>query len=108
MTIRFRSNLSKVFYYRDESGRRISRGGGRTNDIYGEHSGAGASIPLKYWKDMKNFGIDDQKRLLLEHAWPVEFERIKSHLLSATEIRADQIVDVARSNGFADEADSRA
>ena len=88
--------FSKVFVYTDDKGRRISRGGGRTNDIFGEHSGAGASIPLKYWMDMNNFGVEKQKELLLEHGWPIEFERIKSHVLNAAEIRADQIVDATK------------
>ena len=91
--------FAKVFVYTDAEGRRISRGGGRTNEILGEHAGAGASIPLAYWREMKSFGIEKQKRLLTEHAWPVEFERVKSLLIPSVEIRPDQIIDASLRRG---------
>jgi len=87
--------FSKVFFYRDEQGRKVSRGGGRANEILGDFAGAGASVPLKYFLDMTSFGIDQLKRLLIEHAWPIEFERTKANLLSAHDVKPDQIHDVA-------------
>jgi hypothetical protein len=87
--------FAKVFFYTDEQGKRISRGGGRTNELLGDFAGAGASVPLKYWLDMKSFGVEKLKRLLVEHAWPIEFERIRSLLAANFEIKPDQILDVA-------------
>jgi hypothetical protein len=87
--------FGKVFFYTDEAGRKVSRGGGRTNELLGDFAGAGASVPLKYWLDMKLFGPDKLKRLLADHAWPVEFERVKTLLLASYEMKPDQVIDVA-------------
>lgn len=87
--------FGKIFFYTDESGRKISKGGGRANEILGDFAGAGASVPLKYWMDMKHCGVDPMKRQLLEHAWPVEFERTKAHVLAHYDVKPTQVLDVA-------------
>ena len=65
--------------------------------MLGDFAGAGASIPLSYWREMKIFGIEKQKQHLLDHAWSVEFERIRSLLIANAEIRPDQVFDCTKS-----------
>lgn len=72
----------EVFFVTDPIGRKTSKGGGRTNALLGDYSGAGASVPLDYWRQLPTKSADDKIELLRRLAWPAEFLRIR-HLLAS-------------------------
>jgi nanoRNase/pAp phosphatase (c-di-AMP/oligoRNAs hydrolase) len=72
----------EIFYITDEEGRKISKGGGRSNMLLGDYSGAGASVPLRYWRDIPTASAEDKVHLLERHAWPAEFLRLR-HLIAS-------------------------
>ncbi|RMG17733.1 MAG: hypothetical protein D6731_03490 [Planctomycetota bacterium] len=71
-----------VFFVTDPSGRKTSKGGGRANMLMGDYSGAGASVPLDYWRHLGTKSADEKVHLLHRLAWPAEFLRIR-HLLTS-------------------------
>jgi nanoRNase/pAp phosphatase (c-di-AMP/oligoRNAs hydrolase) len=70
----------EVFFVTDPSGRKTSKGGGRANMLMGDYSGAGASVPLDYWRHLGTKSADEKIQILHRLAWPAEFLRIR-HLL---------------------------
>jgi len=71
----------EIFYTTDSDGRRTPKGGGRANKILGDFSGAGASVPLDYWRHLSCRSADQKKLVLRRMAWPAEFSRLR-HLLT--------------------------
>ncbi|MBL4844305.1 MAG: hypothetical protein JKY65_02155 [Planctomycetes bacterium] len=89
-----------LFYVTDSDNRRTPKGGGRANKLLGDFSGAGASVPLDYWRHINCRSADEKKAILTRMAWPAEFLRIR-HLLTqripslkAEEIRSVDPIDV--------------
>lgn len=72
----------EVFFVTDPSGRKTPKGGGRANMLMGDYSGAGASVPLDYWRHLGTKSADEKIDVLHRLAWPAEFLRI-SHLLTS-------------------------
>lgn len=71
-----------IFFVTDPAGRKTSKGGGRTNSILGDYSGAGASVPLDYWRQLSTKSADEKIHVLHRLAWPAEFLRMR-HLLTS-------------------------
>jgi nanoRNase/pAp phosphatase (c-di-AMP/oligoRNAs hydrolase) len=71
-----------IFFVTDPAGRKTSKGGGRTNSILGDYSGAGASVPLDYWRQLSTKSADEKINVLHRLAWPAEFLRMR-HLLTS-------------------------
>ncbi|MBI3724306.1 hypothetical protein HY251_10200 [bacterium] len=84
--------FSEIFYITDEEGRKISKGGGRSNMLLGDYSGAGASVPLRYWRDLPTASVDDKVDLLERHAWPAEFLRLRHLISSRVGLKPDKIL----------------
>jgi hypothetical protein len=82
----------EVFYITDEEGRKISKGGGRSNMLLGDYSGAGASVPLRYWRDLPTASADDKVQLLERHAWPAEFLRLRHLIASRVALKPEKIL----------------
>lgn len=96
----------EIFYITDEEGRKISKGGGRSNMLLGDYSGAGASVPLRYWRDLPTGSADEKIHILERHAWPAEFLRLR-HLIASrvTTLKPEKILsavpvpDLIKGNG---------
>ncbi len=71
----------EIFYTTDSDNRRTPKGGGRANKLLGDFSGAGASVPLDYWRHINCSSADQKKSILKRMAWPAEFLRLR-HLLT--------------------------
>lgn len=71
-----------IFFVTDPAGRKTSKGGGRTNMLLGDYSGAGASVPLDYWRQLSTKSADEKIHILHRLAWPAEFLRMRHLLLS--------------------------
>lgn len=71
-----------IFFVTDPAGRKTSKGGGRTNMLLGDYSGAGASVPLDYWRQLSTKSADEKIQVLHQLAWPAEFLRMR-HLLTS-------------------------
>ncbi|MBX3470995.1 MAG: hypothetical protein KF878_29355 [Planctomycetes bacterium] len=71
-----------IFFVTDPAGRKTSKGGGRTNMLLGDYSGAGASVPLDYWRQLSTKSADEKIHVLHQLAWPAEFLRMRHLLLS--------------------------
>lgn len=71
-----------IFFITDPAGRKTSKGGGRTNMLLGDYSGAGASVPLDYWRQLSTKSADEKIHILHQLAWPAEFLRMR-HLLTS-------------------------
>lgn len=71
----------EIFYTTDSDNRRTPKGGGRANKLLGDFSGAGASVPLDYWRHINCRSADQKKSILKRMAWPSEFLRLR-HLLT--------------------------
>jgi nanoRNase/pAp phosphatase (c-di-AMP/oligoRNAs hydrolase) len=71
-----------IFFVTDPAGRKTSKGGGRTNMLLGDYSGAGASVPLDYWRQLSTKSADEKIHILHQLAWPAEFLRMR-HLLTS-------------------------
>ena len=50
--------------------------------LMGDYSGAGASVPLDYWRHLGTKSADEKIEVLHRLAWPAEFLRIR-HLLTS-------------------------
>jgi nanoRNase/pAp phosphatase (c-di-AMP/oligoRNAs hydrolase) len=85
----------EIFYITDEEGRKISKGGGRSNMLLGDYSGAGASVPLRYWRDLPTASADDKIELLERHAWPAEFARLRHLIASRVALKPEKILSSA-------------
>lgn len=72
----------EIFFVTDPDGRKTPKGGGRANKLLGDYSGAGASVPLDYWRHLGTKSADEKKKVLHRLAWPAEFLRIR-HLLTS-------------------------
>jgi nanoRNase/pAp phosphatase (c-di-AMP/oligoRNAs hydrolase) len=70
-----------IFFVTDQAGRKTSRGGGRSNMLLGDYSGAGASVPLDYWRQLHARSAEEKVQVLHRLAWPAEFLRMR-HLLT--------------------------
>ena len=83
-----------IFFTTSPDGRKIPKGGGRANMLLGDYSGAGASVPLDYWRQLSTKSPDEKIALLHTLAWPAEFHRMRHlltsriHSLKAEEIRS--------------------
>src|SRR5205085_8820803 len=53
-----------IFFVTDPAGRKTSKGGGRTNMLLGDYSGAGASVPLDYWRQLSTKSADEKIQVL--------------------------------------------
>ncbi len=84
--------FQEIFYITDEDGRKTPKGGGRSNMLLGDFSGAGASVPLRYWRDLPTPSVDDKVQLLERHAWPAEFLRLRHLIASRTGLKPDKIL----------------
>lgn len=82
----------EIFYITDEEGRKISKGGGRSNMLLGDYSGAGASVPLRYWRDLPTASADDKVHLLERYAWPAEFFRLRHLIAQRVALKPDKIL----------------
>jgi len=84
----------EIFFVTSPDGRKTSKGGGRANMLMGDYSGAGASVPLDYWRQLGTKSADEKIQLLNRLAWPAEFIRLRHlltsriHSLKATEVRS--------------------
>ncbi len=101
----------EIFYITDEEGRKISKGGGRSNMLLGDYSGAGASVPLRYWRDLPTPSADDKIELLERHAWPAEFLRLRHLIATRVGLKPEKILSAVpvpnlatKTNGHAQEA----
>jgi nanoRNase/pAp phosphatase (c-di-AMP/oligoRNAs hydrolase) len=72
----------EVFFVTAPDGRKTSKGGGRSNMLMGDYSGAGASVPLDYWRQLGTKSADEKIKVLERLAWPSEFLRLR-HLLTS-------------------------
>lgn len=72
----------EIFFVTDPDGRKTPKGGGRANKLLGDYSGAGASVPLDYWRHLLTKSADEKKKVLHRLAWPAEFLRLR-HLLTS-------------------------
>ncbi|MEZ6189164.1 MAG: hypothetical protein R3F62_29710 [Planctomycetota bacterium] len=70
----------EVFFVTSPDGRKTSKGGGRANMLLGDYSGAGASVPLDYWRQLNTGSADEKIEMLARFAWPVEFYRLRTLL----------------------------
>jgi len=70
----------EVFFVTSPDGRKTSKGGGRANMLLGDYSGAGASVPLDYWRQLNTASADEKIEMLQKFAWPVEFYRLRTLL----------------------------
>lgn len=84
----------EIFYITDEEGRKISKGGGRTNMLLGDYSGAGGSVPLRYWRDLPTPSAEAKIELIERHAWPTEFLRMRHLIASRAPIKPEKILSV--------------
>jgi nanoRNase/pAp phosphatase (c-di-AMP/oligoRNAs hydrolase) len=84
----------EIFYITDEEGRKISKGGGRSNMLLGDYSGAGASVPLRYWRDLPTASADDKVSLLERYAWPAEFLRLRHLIAQRVALKPEKILSV--------------
>ncbi|MGE0713531.1 MAG: hypothetical protein AB7N76_36640 [Planctomycetota bacterium] len=85
----------EIFFVTDPDGRRTPKGGGRANKLLGDFSGAGASVPLDYWRHLHCRSSDEKKLILEQLAWPAEFLRLR-HLITQriSSIKAEEIRSV--------------
>ena len=71
-----------IFFVTGPDGRKTPKGGGRANMLLGDYSGAGASVPLDYWRQLSTKSPDEKIALLHRLAWPAEFYRMRHLLIS--------------------------
>jgi hypothetical protein len=71
-----------IFFTTSPDGRKTPKGGGRANMLMGDYSGAGASVPLDYWRQISTKSPDEKIALLHRLAWPAEYFRLR-HLLTS-------------------------
>tara|TARA_B100000965_G_C19554920_1_gene741754 strand:- start:255 stop:1601 length:1347 start_codon:yes stop_codon:yes gene_type:complete len=89
-----------MFFVTDTDGRRTPKGGGRANKLLGDFSGAGASVPLSYWRHLTCRSVDEKLLVLQSMAWPTEFLRLRNLLtqrissLKPEEVRSVSSVSV--------------
>ncbi len=92
----------EIFFVTDPDGRKTPKGGGRANKLMGDFSGAGASVPLDYWRHLGTKSADEKKKLLHQLAWPAEFLRLRQLLTSRVptlkpeEVRSMESIDVLK------------
>lgn len=90
-----------IFFVTDQAGKKTSRGGGRSNRLLGDYSGAGASVPLDYWRQLQTKSADEKIQLLHRLAWPAELQRMR-HLLTARlqALKPEEVRTVAPAPGL--------
>jgi hypothetical protein len=91
----------EIFFVTGRDGKRTPKGGGRANKLLGDFSGAGASVPLHYWRHLGCRSSDEKKSVLERLAWPAEFLRLR-HLITQRipTIKSEEVRSVTPTPGL--------
>jgi hypothetical protein len=62
--------------------------------LLGDYSGAGGSVPLRYWRDLPTKSADDKIKMLERYAWPSEFSRLRHLIAARASVKPEKILSV--------------